>query len=264
MDLLNPIDETQSHMRTTLLGGLIKAVEHNFNHGVRNIRLFEIGKCFIDVRDERPHEIENLALVATGVRDEHDWQAASARVDFFDVKGSVEAVCERLGLAELEFKQVKDIASLHPGRAAIISLGGNQIGRIGQLHPRTAANYKFKQPVFVAELNFGELLTANRVEVRYQPLPKFPTVVRDLALLIDASVSFAEIEHAIKGLNISELFSVRLFDLYAGKELPQGKHSIALSLCYRAADRTLTDEEVNAAHHRIVEKLKKKFAAEVR
>jgi phenylalanyl-tRNA synthetase beta chain len=127
-----------------------------------------------------------------------------------------------------------------------------------------AAAYKFKQPVFIAELNLGELLHAGRVEVRYQALPKFPTVVRDLALLIDTDVPFASIKRAIERLNISELVGVRLFDLFAGESLPPGKHSLALSLRYRAADRTLTDEEINTAHNRIVETLTEEFAAEVR
>jgi phenylalanyl-tRNA synthetase beta chain len=262
--LLNPIDETQSLMRTTLLGGLLQAVEHNFNYGTRHVRLFEIGKCFLDVEQERPQEIEYLAVVATGARNEADWQAATARVDFFDIKGTVEAIGENLGLPELEFTHATEGGSLHPGRAAIISLRGNQIGRVGQLHPRVAADYKFKQPVFVAELNFGELLTAERVELRYQPLPKFPTAVRDLALLIDTTVTFAAIENAIKLLGIPELVGLRLFDLYAGQELPKGKYSIALSLRYRAADRTLTDEEVNAAQDKIVKTLREEFAAEVR
>jgi phenylalanyl-tRNA synthetase beta chain len=264
MDLLNPIDETQAHMRTTLLGGLIKAVERNLNHGVRNIRLFEIGKCFIDVGQERPDEIEALAIVATGARNENDWLASSSQVDFFDVKGAVEAICESMGLPELMFRQVKNLGSLHPGRAALISLGKIGVGRIGQLHPRVAANYKFKQPVYMAELNFTELLSADRVEPRYRPLPKFPVVIRDLALLIDANIPFSKIEQAIADLNIPELVGVRLFDLYAGKELPQGKHSIALSLRYRSTDHTLTDEEVGEAHNRLIAKLKRDFAAELR
>jgi phenylalanyl-tRNA synthetase beta chain len=262
--LQNPIDETQSHMRTALLGGLLKAVEHNFNRGTRNLRLFEIGKCFLNVRGERPDEIERLALVATGPRNDADWQAARANIDFYDVKGAVEAVGENLGLPEFDFAPVLDIPYLHPGRAAIISSGGYEVGRIGQLHPRVGANYKFKQPVFVAELVFRELLSADRSQIRYQPLPKFPAVIRDIALLIDTGVPFAEIEDEIRALNIPELVSVRLFDLYEGKDLPRGKHSIALSLRYRAADRTLTDDEVNAAHERVVKTLKRRFAAEIR
>ncbi len=264
LELKNPIDETQSKMRTTLLGGLLKAVEHNFNHGTRNIRLFEIGKCFVNGIAEKPDEIERLALVATGARNESDWMAASERIDFFDVKGAVEAICRNMGLPGLKFEAAGDISYLHPGRSALISLGGKEVGRLGQLHPRVAAHYKFKQSVFVAELDFETLLIADRVESRYRPLPKFPTIVRDLALLIDTNISFAEINRVIKEISISELVSVRLFDLYKGKDLPPDKHSIALSFCYRADDRTLTDEEVNAAHDRIVKTLVQVFAAEVR
>lgn len=264
LSLLNPIDETQSQMRTTLLSGLLKAVAHNFNHGTRNIRLFEIGKCFIDLFEEKPQEVERLALVATGARNETDWTAAAARIDFYDVKGVVETICENLGLPPLGFEPAEDLGYLHPGRAAIISLGENRVGRVGQLHPSVAANYKFKQPVFVAELDFGELLAADRIEVRYQPLPKFPAVVRDLALLIGTDAPFAAIEGAVKDLRLPELVSVRIFDLYAGRELPAGKHSIALSLRYRAADRTMTDEEVNLIHNRIVETLRGEFGAEIR
>jgi phenylalanyl-tRNA synthetase beta chain len=262
--LQNPIDETQSHMRTTLLGGLLRSLERNFNHGNRNVRLFEIGKCFTGARDSQVMEAEMLAVLATGARDDSDWQSANARVDFYDVKGAVEAIADNLRLPPLAFDPVQDISHLHPGRAAVISLGDARIGRAGQLHPAIAANYKFKQPVFVAELDFREMLDAAQVEVRYRPLPKYPTVVRDLALLIETGASFAKIERAILDLNIPELTGVRLFDLYAGKELPAGKHSIALSLRYRAADRTLTDEEVNAAHERVVRKLTGEFDAEVR
>lgn len=262
--LRNAIDETQAHMRTTLLGGLLKALEHNFNHGLRNVRLFEIGKCFLNVAAERPREIERLALVATGARNEHDWQASAARVDFYDVKGALEALADALRLPALEFAPATDISYLHPGRAARLRLGDVEVGHLGQLHPRVAAAYKFKQAVFVAEVDFGALLLAERAEVRYHPLPKFPTVVRDIALLVDTSVTFAALEEAIHALGIPELVSVRVFDLYAGKELPPGKHSLALSMRYRAADRTLTDEEVNARHEQVVKRLTEQFAAEIR
>ncbi|HMX30054.1 MAG TPA: phenylalanine--tRNA ligase subunit beta, partial [Blastocatellia bacterium] len=141
---------------------------------------------------------------------------------------------------------------------------GKRVGQIGQLHPRVAAGYKFKQAVFVAELDFGAMLDADRAGVRYQPLPKYPTVVRDLALLIDTGVPLAAIERAVYELNLPELVGFRLFDLYSGKELPAGKHSLALSLRYRAADRTLTDEEISAMHARIVTRLVEEFSAEVR
>ncbi|MFN7945482.1 MAG: phenylalanine--tRNA ligase subunit beta [Blastocatellia bacterium] len=264
--LNNPIDERQAQMRTTLCAGLLSALAHNFNHGSRNVRLFEMGKCFQQSADdqERPLEIEKLGLVMTGARNEADWRVASERVDFYDLKGAIEAMAESLGFGALTFKAIKNISYLHPGRAAVISAGSSVIGYLGQLHPQVSAGYKFKQPVFLAELNFSEMLLTPQVEVRYSPLPKFPTVTRDLAVLIDEQVEYAAIEQAILALDLSELVSLRLFDLYKGQELPAGKHSMALSLKYRAADRTLTEAEINAAHERIVELLRVKFAAEQR
>lgn len=265
LTLTNPIDETEAQMRTTLLGGLLKALEHNFNHGARSVRLFEIGKCFSqNGENDRPVEVERLSLIATGGRNEADWQAASARVDFYDFKGAVESIAESLGSESLAFTAAETIPHLHPGRAAVISLGLREIGRIGQLHPRIAAGYKFKQPVFVAELDLGTLLDAEGAEVRYHPLPKYPTVVRDVAVLIDKSVNYAALETAILALQIPELVGLRLFDIYAGKELPEGKHSVALSVRYRSNERTLTDEEINAAHEQVVNVLVREFGAEPR
>lgn len=264
--LNNPIDERQAQMRTTLCAGLLSALAHNFNHGTRNVRLFEMGKCFQQSAEaqERPLEIEKLGLVMTGARNESDWRRASERVDFYDLKGAIEALAESLGLGELAFKAMQNLSYLHPGRAAVISAGSSVIGCLGQLHPQASAGYKFKQPVFLAELNFSEMLLTPKVEVRYRPLPKFPTVTRDLAVLIDEQVEYVALEQAILALALSELVSLRLFDLYKGPEIPAGKHSMALSLKYRAADRTLTEAEINAAHERIVELLRLKFAAEQR
>jgi phenylalanyl-tRNA synthetase beta chain len=127
-----------------------------------------------------------------------------------------------------------------------------------------AADYKFKQPVFVAELDFGALLAAEPVEVRYRPLPRFPTVVRDLSLLIDEAIAYARLEEAISELGLPELVGFWLFDLYTGKELPPGKRSVALSLRYRAQERTLTEAEIQALHERVVAKLRQEFGAELR
>ena len=264
LTLRNPIDETQARMRTTLLAGLLDAVARNFNHGTRNVRLFELGKCFQATDEERPQEIERLSFAITGARNESDWQAASERVDFYDLKGTAEAVLENLGLVGWSFSPISHASYLHPGRAAVISLDGREVGHLGQLHPRVAGSYKFKQPVFVAELDFHALLTTEPVEARYRPLPRFPTVVRDLSLLVAEDAPYAAIERAITELGIPELVSVRLFDLYIGKELPPGKRSIALSLRYRAPDRTLTEAEINGWHERVITVLRQEFGAELR
>jgi len=202
--------------------------------------------------------------VITGARNETDWEAAATGVDFFDVKGAIEAIIENLGKNRAEFSPSETIGYLHPGRAAVVSLGGNEVGFLGQLHPRVASVYKFKQEVYLAELDFGALSGSEAVEVRYRPLPKFPAVVRDLSLLVSNQVAYADVEGTIYGLEIPELVGVRLFDLYSGEELPGGKRSIALSLRFRADDRTLTDVEINAAQSLIVTALAEAVAAEVR
>src|SRR5262249_26200619 len=149
LSLINPIDETQAHMRVTLLGGLLAALERNFNHGARNVRLFEIGKCFMEDLGERPLETERLGIVATGARNEDDWASSNGggSVDFYDAKGAVESVAEAVGLPALDFEPDGSCDFLHPGRRAEVRLGAEVIGVMGQLHPRIATRYKFKQPV---------------------------------------------------------------------------------------------------------------------
>ena len=262
--ITNPIDETQSSMRSTLLGGLLKSVAHNFNHGSRNVRLFELGKCFEASEEERPIETERLGLVMTGARYDLAWEDASKRVDFYDLKGAIESLIENLGRKAARFSPDKDIMYLHPGRAAVISIGSENVGVLGQLHPRVAADLKFKQDVFVAELDFSLILNCESEEVRYRPLPRFPVVSRDLSILIDDTVGFGEIENAIRALGIPELFDLKLFDVYSGRELPQGKRALAFTLRYRSDDRTLTEAEVNGAHSRAVEEVVTRFKAEVR
>ena len=268
LQLLDPIDETQSHMRTTLVGGLLRALEHNLRHGTRNIRLFEIGKCFLAGGGEegRPAEIERLALVATGACDERDWQNAAARLDFFDLKGVLSAIPDQL--ARGPFEMIADTTRpwLHPGRSAEIRLAdGTTVGFLGQLHPRLAAPFKLvRQPILLAELDLSRLLASPRLESRYRPLPKYPTVVRDIALLVERAIPYRQIEAAIRALDLPHLVGIRLFDRYEGKELPPTHHSLAITLRYQALDRTLTDEEIADSQSRLVDCLVQQFAAELR
>ena len=262
--LTNPIDETESQMRTTLLPGLLDSVARNLNHGTRSVRLYELGKCFEAAEAERPIENEVLGVVLTGMRNELDWTATSVRADFLDLKGAIEAIFENLARKTPRFSHTEEIRYLHPGRAAVISLNGRNAGLIGQLHPKVAAEFKFKQEVFVAELDFSLIVASEKVESRYRALPRFPAVMRDLSILVDDAVMFGEIEESILGLGIPELIGVKLFDLYTGKELPAGKRALALAFRYRSDSRTLTESDVNSAHSRLIEEVVRKFKAEVR
>lgn len=269
LELLDPIDANQSHLRTALAGGLLRALEHNLNHGSRNVRLFEIGKCFRSGEEQaegRPTEIERLAMVATGARNEFDWQDSGARLEFHDLKGVVEALADQLGLEGLHFEAASEMPWLHPGRAAQVRLaaGGEIVGSLGQIHPRLAAGFKVKQSILLAEFDFQGLLGAPRRESRYQQLPRYPMVARDIAVVLDTTVSWQLVEQTIRALDLPNLVDLRIFDIYRGGDLPPGRHSIALSLRYRAADRTLTDEEIAAAQERVVGVLVSRFGAERR
>jgi len=264
IELRNPIIENARHMRTNLLAGLLEAVARNFNFGTRNVKLFETGKCFFkNDSEQRPDERERLALVVTGLAREDDWKAQTETVDFYYLKGVIEALLDKLHLKDFYLERSAS-SYLHPGQSAALIFDGRTVGAFGRLHPRVAAIYKFKQPVFVAELELDRLLDLPAARIVYKPLPKFPTVSRDISILISNRLAYEEIKRAIEGLGIAEIRSVKLFDVYTGKNLPEGSISLSINLRYRSDDRTLTEEEVNERHERVVQLLKERFGAELR
>jgi phenylalanyl-tRNA synthetase beta chain len=261
--LSNPIDVNESEMRTSLLTGLLKALQGNFNYGNRDVRLFEMGKVFEGASEsERPREREMLAIVMTGSVAPDDWRG-SRQLDFYDLKGAVETAFGALNISGFTIERA-GVEYLHPGQSALLSRDGQEAARLGRLHPRVASLYKFRQPVFVAEIDFARLLELPSDEVRYSALPRLPAVSRDVSALLSEAVAWGEIERAIGELGISEIVSVRVFDMYRGKELPEGMRSLAFRVTYQGAGRTLTDEEVDASHARVRETLQRRFGAELR
>jgi phenylalanyl-tRNA synthetase beta chain len=261
--LANPIDVNQNEMRGSLITGLLDAVQHNFNQGRRDVKLFELGRIF-ESRDgdERPLEREELGLVMTGSTMQDSWREAR-QIDFYDLKGAVEVANSALHASGFTI-EAASVEYLHPGQSAVLKRDGNEIARFGRLHPRLAALYKFRQPVFVAELEFEKLLAIEAAPIRYSALPRLPAASRDISALLPDPVSWGDVERAIGELNIEELASVRIFDTYKGKEMPEGFHSVAFRLMYRAGERTLTDEEVAASHERVRQMLVDKFGAQLR
>jgi phenylalanyl-tRNA synthetase beta chain len=263
--LSNPIIEGSTRMRPTLLPGLLEAVRHNFNHGTRNVRLFELGRVFAsagNVDSTRPLEVEALALVLTGAASE-EGRASGRELDFYDIKGAFEAAAEAVGTGELSF-EAASILHLREGQSARVSLDGRAVGTLGRLSEELAATYKFRQPVYLAEVNLGALLEAGVRPVRYKPLARFPSVVRDVSLVAGRDASFGEMRRAILGLGIEQCRAVALVDVYEGASLPEGKRSLTLRVEYRADERTLRDEEVDELHARVVEELESGFGAQLR
>lgn len=263
--LANPIIEGAARMRPTLLPGLLAAVRHNSNYGTRDVSLFEMGRVFAGRTEgnERPRESEACAFSTTGGVRATDRADATREIDFYDLKGALEALVESLQVGALEFTAA-DVRHLRAGQAAQVSLAGQRIGTIGRLADELAASYKFRQPVYVAELDLSALLAAETTPVRYAPLARFPSVVRDVSLLVARRVTFAELQQAALALRVAYCQSVELVDVYEGEKLPAGKRSLTLRCAYRAPERTLRDEEVDALHAQIVGALVTQFDAQQR
>lgn len=263
VSLSNPIIEGVTLMRPTLLAGLLDSVRHNFNHGTRSVRLFETGRVFASAGvGERPHEVEAFALVLTGEALE-EGRATGRELDFFDLKGAFEAAAEALLVEGLTF-EAASVRHLREGQAARVTLDGQPVGALGRLAEELSTAYKFRQPVYVAEVNMSALLAAPERPVRYTPLPRYPGVARDISLVADRRAFYGGLRRAILALGIPECRGVALVDVYEGVKLPEGKRSLTLRVEYRADDRTLRDEEVDAMHARVVETLEREFGAQLR
>jgi phenylalanyl-tRNA synthetase beta chain len=266
--LKNPIIEGARLMRPSLLPGLLEATRHNFNHGTRDVRLFETGRVFAASRapgaegESRPNEVEAFALIATGEALE-EGKAAGRPVDFFDLKGALEAAADAMRVGELEFEPAS-VGHLREGQAARVLLGGAEVGSLGRLSEELAARHKFRQPVYVAEVSLTALLASAERPARYTPLPRFPGVARDVSLVADRLVTYGEMRRRVLSLGIEEVRGVALVDVYEGANMPEGKRSLTLRVEYRADDRTLRDEEVDAMHARAVAALEEGLGAQLR
>ncbi|HYH86344.1 MAG TPA: phenylalanine--tRNA ligase subunit beta [Pyrinomonadaceae bacterium] len=262
--LSNPVTEGTRLMRPSLLPGLLESVRRNFNHGTRNVRLFETGHVFAAGGEgsERPNEIEALALVLTGEALE-EGRAAGRELDLLDIKGALEAATDAMRVGELEFTPAR-VGHLREGQSARVHFGGAEVGSLGRLSEDLAAAQKFRQPVFVAEVNLTALLDAGESPVRYAPLPRYPSVVRDASLVADRRVTFGEMRRTILDLGIEECRGALLVDVYEGANVPEGKRSLTLRVEYRADDRTLRDEEADAMHARVVAALEREHGAQLR
>lgn len=264
--LSNPIIEGMTRMRSTLLPGLLQSVRRNFNYGTRDVRLFETGIVFAaqPEKGQLPFEREALALVMTGRAVEEGRAGEARELDFYDLKGALEASIDAMRLPALRFSSAA-ARHLREGQAAVIMIDGQtEIGTIGRLNEEISTEFKFRQPVFVAELDLTALLEQKETPALYTPLARFPSVVRDVSLLTNRRVGLAEMLSLIHSLALANLRNAQLVDVYEGANLPEGKRSITLRLEYRADDRTLRDEEADEMHARVVTALSETFGAEQR
>ena len=254
MRIQNPLGEDTSIMRTIALPSMMDILSRNYNYHNKAVKLYEIAKIYLPVEGQKLPEEPKMLLLGT----------YGANETFFTLKGELEAVFAGMRLKKASYCAVKDNPSYHPGRCAKVTIDGIDVGYIGQVHPLVAKNYGIDVDVYVAEISFTKLLQCQLPDATYTPLPKYPSVSRDLSLICDEAVTVAQIEDTITAAAGKLLRNVRLFDIYRGTGVPEGKKSMAFSMELRADDRTLTDTDSEAVVSKVLTALKEKLDATLR
>ena len=253
MKIMNPLGEDTSIMRTTVLPSMLEILTRNYNYRNKAVRLYELGRTYFEREDGMADEHKLLSLGTYGPEE-----------DFFSLKGAVETILESLRAGDVTYEAVSDNPSYHPGRCAKVYVQGEEVGIFGQIHPLVAANYGVDTDLYYAELSFAQLFAHRGADPEYVPLPKFPAVTRDIAILVDTGVTVGALEACIHEAAQALLKEVSLFDIYQGENLPAGKKSVAFNLVLRADDRSLTAQEADDEVKLILEQLGRAYGATLR
>jgi len=263
--LANPLSADMDVLRPSLLPGLLDTLRHNLNRKHYDVALFEIGRVFTNVNGQ-PKEERRVSIALTGQRALEFWSGENrdAKFDAMDLKGIVEDLLEHFGLRGIQFGKRAEPTALFLESAAVTLGGKVQLGELGQLLPALAKQYDLRDAVFLAELRLDELIARGNRSKSFKPLPQFPASRRDVAMLVPEATTHDSVLSALKQAKPANLESVELFDVFRGKNVPAGQKSLAYAFTYRAADKTLTDNDVNAAHTKAVDALKQKLQATVR
>ena len=278
LKVANPMTREQEYLRTSLRAGLLATLAHNQKFEQAGIRLFEIGKTFLpyhppltpalsETREkqspeerELPREKEMLCAVLSGARTELSWQADSEPLDFFDAKGIVESLLNRLEL-KASFENSDD-DTLFPGRGAKIMVEGDKVGIVGDVHPIVAGVFELSDIVCLVEIDLEKLLTKVSGVRKYRPIPRFPSVTRDIALVVDEPVNYGKVEEIVRSFPL--VAKITLFDVYRGKQIAEGKKSFAIRIIYQSPGHTLTDEEVDQTQEQTLTRLRQELGAALR
>ena len=267
--LQNPLTPQQAVMRTTLLASLLPNVAFNLRQQPESLRLYELGRAYLrdpaGGKDLRPVAEERLHVggVLWGRRSPRGWAADEASNDFADARGAVEALVAALGGGDISCRLAR-LAPFHPRATAEVRVGEVVLGWVGELHPRVASELALPSGVFAFELDYAALERLAVLSPQFHSLPRFPAVLRDLAVVVPVGVSVDEVRSVIQEVGAPLVEEVRVFDVYTGPPLPEGQKNLAFALRYRAEDRTLRDDEVTAAHTRIVEEVQRRLGGQLR
>lgn len=249
--IMNPLGEDTSIMRTTTLPSMLEILAGNYKNRNASVKLFEVGKEYIPTEEGKlPNEPTRLTVGMYG-----------DDIDFFDMKGTVDALLAEVGIADCEYVRAsendtfEEVCALHPGRSAVILKDGIAIGFLGELHPAVQENYGFGTRVYAAKLNVTEMMPLAQTEITYKETPKFPAITRDLSLLCEDALPVGTMEKAIKNAVGKILEKVTLFDVYKGQQIAEGMKSVSFSISMRSHEGTLTDEQADAAMKRVLKAL---------
>jgi len=257
----NPMSLEQEYLRTSLRAGLLATFASNEKHEKDGIKLFEVSRVYLHRANDLPEEREMVVGILGGPRLERSWLAGEDTLDFFDAKGALETVLNRLKV-KASFQPVEDQILL-AGKTAEVVVAGQKVGVVGEVHPKTAALFDIStQPLILFEIDLMKLLSLAGAVYRYRPIPRFPGNTRDIALIVDNSLAASRVQEVIESFPLVD--QVTLFDVYSGEQVPPGKKSLAFSIRYQSLERTLTDEEVNQAHQQIIDRLQRDFGATLR
>ncbi|HEL1013390.1 TPA: phenylalanine--tRNA ligase subunit beta [Streptococcus equi subsp. zooepidemicus] len=264
-ELMWPMSVERSVLRQSMVSGMLDTLAYNVARQQHNLAVYEIGKVFEqegNPKEALPTELNHFAFAITGLVADKDFQTQAQAVDFYHAKGILECLFDKLGLS-VDYIPTKEMASMHPGRTARIQLGDQVIGFVGQVHPQAAKAYHLPE-TYVAELDLTAIEAALPAHHAFVEITKYPAMVRDIALLVDASTSHQAILSAITSAKVKRLTEIKLFDIYAGATIAAGKKSMAYSLTFQNPTDNLTDEEVAGYMEKITKALVEEVGAEVR
>ncbi len=251
VEISNPLGEDFSSMRTTLLPNMLKVISKNSNYGIKEGMLFEIGNTFLNSDKNTPDEIRKISIGLYG------------GYDFFNLKGIVENLLNKFGL-KYKFVMEEKLSSFHPGRTAKILIDDIEIGLIGEVHPDVRENYEIDERTYLAEIDIPKILKNKKEEKTYHQIAKYPSITRDISIVVDEDVLVGNIIEEVESMSIDNLEKIEMFDIYRGKNIEAGKKSLAYTMVFRSLDKTLLEEEVNDKYEEILERLKTVFNAKLR
>ncbi|MGK2908099.1 MAG: phenylalanine--tRNA ligase subunit beta [Desulfuromonadales bacterium] len=265
VQILNPLTEEQGSMRTTLVPSLLETAARNQAYRSEDLALFELRHVFQpEDGAELPRESLRLSAVLCGRREPQGWAQSAEKADFFDMKGVVEQLLAHLRIRDVQWQGQQDEPFYHPGKSCALYQGKRLLGTLGELHPEVLHNFDLGQPAVLCDLDVEALIESSVGTVQFQPLSRYPDVQRDSAFLVDAAITAQQALDLLGQVKINDLESLELFDVYCGEGVPAGKKSLAIRACYRAMDRTLTDELIQNLHGKLIKVMEKELGAELR